>query len=69
MLGTDEGRECCAEQLLEGVVLDPSLSAILSEDLLERIDDTVGGREQRDLGRLRRKSRRQYGVTIDAQIH
>lgn len=45
MLGTDEGRGCCAEQLLEGVVLDPSLSAILSEDLLERIDDTVGGLE------------------------
>lgn len=45
MLGSEQGRKRCAEQLLEGVVLDSSLPVILSEDLLERIDETVGGLE------------------------
>ena len=45
MLGTDEGREQCAEHLLDGVALDSSFSAVLSDDLLERIDETIGGLE------------------------
>ena len=45
MLGTDDGRERCAKQLLDGVTVGPSFSAVLSEDLLERIDETIGGLE------------------------
>ena len=45
MLGTDKGREQCAERLLDGIALDSSFSAVLSDDLLERIDETIGGME------------------------
>jgi len=45
MLGTDKGREQCAEGLLDGVALDSSFSAVLSDDLIERIDETIGGLE------------------------
>jgi hypothetical protein len=45
MLATDEGRERCATQLLDGVAVDSSLSAVLSDDLMERIDETIGGLE------------------------
>jgi hypothetical protein len=45
MLGSDKGREQCASHLLDGIALETAFSDMLSEDLLERIDETIGGLE------------------------
>jgi len=45
LLGSGQGRQLCAEHLLAQIALDSSFAAVLSEDLLERIDETVGSLE------------------------
>jgi hypothetical protein len=42
LLGSDQGRQLCAEHLIAQIALDSSFPAVLSEDLLERIDETIG---------------------------
>lgn len=44
-LGSQEGHQRCAEHLLSNISIDSSFGAALSDDLLERIDETLGGLE------------------------